>query len=270
MAEEPGSFRRTHLVSRRTMVLRKAKDDDARRLAESEEAERLKKETAAAPRRSSRTRAEAGGGARLERRVSGRTVVVQREGIATRRLSVTTRLEKGGTASIQAMGGDTIIRYESGDMVIKRGVRRAQLRRQLIWGYAIGYFLLFGAYSYFLLTGAQAITPEAFISRAFAMRHSSTVPDLERAAFEAMRGNRTPAEVRLAEALSFYDEKGNFIRVEAGSRLTLTTAAKLGKAILDDLEKDEDRRSFTRPFKLYKETYLAHMDWPHWLAVYNS
>ncbi len=270
MADRPGSFRSHNKVSRHTMVMRKAKDDNARRLTETDEARRLEEEASAPAPRSGRTRVDRGATSRAERRVSGRTVVVQREGEASRRLSVTTRLEGERAASIRVTGGDTIIRYESGDMVIRRGARRAQLRRQLIWAYALGYLLLFGTYGYFLLTGTSAVTPEAFIDRAFAMRHSSTVPDLERAAFEAMRGNRTPAEVRVAEPLSFYDENGDLVHVEAGSRLTLVTAATLGKAILDDMKKDPSKRNFNKPIRLYNETYLANMNWPHWLSMYNS
>ncbi len=269
MADRPGSFRAGHKVSRHTMVMRKAKDDDARRLADDDEADRrdeTPREEQPSP-RSTRVKRTTG---QTNRTVSGRTVVVRREGDVSRRLSVSTTLEGDRATSVRVTGGDTIIRYQSGDMVIKRGTRRARLRRQLIWAYALGYLLLFGTYGYFLLTGTTTVTPEAFVNRAFSMRHSSDIIDLERAAFEAMRGNRTPAEVRMAEPLSFYDEKGDLVHVEAGSRLTLVTAAKLGKAILDDMKKDPGKRSFNQPLRLYNETYLANVRWPHWLSVYNS
>ena len=272
------------------MIMRKARDEDARRLADADadgvsvdesrrvldtaETARRSAETGfVAPPDASRRSAVAAGGGKpspSDRTVSGRTVVIHREGEASKRLTVSTHLAGQHATSVRVTGGDTIIRYQSGDMVIKRGARRAQLRRQLIWAYALGYLLLFGAYLYFLIFGTTTITPEEFVQKAFSRRHSSALIDLERAAFEAMRGNRTPAEVRLAEPLAFYDENKDMIRVESGSRLTLVTGSKLGKAILDDQKKPANQQTFTKPLRLYQETYIANANWPYWLTVYNA
>jgi F0F1-type ATP synthase membrane subunit b/b' len=108
------------------------------------------------------------------------------------------------------------------------------------------------------------------VDRAFSRRESSSILDLERAAFEAMRGNRTPAEIRLAQKLSFYDERKNAIHVEQGDRLTLVAAAKLGHAIIEDQKLPPDRRAFRDPIRVYKETHLAGVDWPHLMTIYNA
>lgn len=268
MADRSGSYRNPK-VSHRTIVMRKAADDDARRIADREEAERRKSEEEAKARPAGRsTRVTAAKNRSQGRTVSGRTVVIKHEGEGSKRLTVSTR--ESGPASVRVTGGDTIIRYQSGDMVVMRGARRAELRKQLIWGYALGYLILFGLYFYFLLTGTTTITPEGFLDKAFAMRHSASVIDLEHAALEAMRGNRTPAEVRLAQPLSFYDENRSLIRVAAGDRLTLPAAAKLGRAIIEDQKLAPPRRTLDKPIRLYKETYLANMNWPHWLTLYNA
>lgn len=277
MADRPGSYRSRQNVSRHTLVMRKAKDDDAERIArQDEEGAPSGNRTRVLSTRMPSSRAPGtpeSAEARISRRdrtVSGRTVVIHRDGRDSGSLTVSTTLSGRQASSVRVTGGDTIIRYQSGDMVIKRGTRRASLRRQLIWAYALGYVALFSLYSYFLFTGTQTITPDEYIRNAFSRRHSSDVVDLERAALEAMRGNRTPAEVRPAENISFYDENRDLIRVESGNRLTLAVAAKLGKVIIDDQKKDVSKRTFQAPFRIYKETYLAHVDWPYWLTFYNA
>ncbi|MDR2392199.1 MAG: hypothetical protein LBE84_11050 [Planctomycetota bacterium] len=277
-----------HKVSRHTMVIRKAREDDAKRLAGVETGSapgagtgvRLGKPGPAAgrPRRSSTEAvrksdrpadAAAQGVSTVRRVVSGRMIVVEKEAISPR-ISSVTRFFGPDPRSVRVTGGDAIVRYDSGRMVIRRGARRASLRRRLLVAYAAGYFLLFGVYGYFLLFGTVAVAPADFVQKAFGLRSGDRIPDLERAAFDAMRGNRTPAEVRLAEMVSFYDEEKSLVRIEAGSRLTLPDAAKLGKAIIDDRARPEASRVFVRPLRLYRETSIALLDWPHWLAVYNS
>ncbi len=176
MADQSGSYKSSHNVSHRTTVIRRAKDEDARRLAEKEESSRLSDAVAAKDarssastrvRRSSRdtvTTSRSSG-----RTVSGRTVVVRREGGISGRLPISTRIS-GPQTSVKVTGGDTIIRYQSGDMVVKRGARRAQLRRQVVWGYALGYLLLFGCYLLFLFTGTASIEPMDFVEKGFARR----------------------------------------------------------------------------------------------------
>ena len=276
MADRPGSYKNGPRVSHRTMIMRKAKDADAERLAKQDEAVSDadgKTRVLQTDRPSSRAPEHSGESkiSRRDRTVSGRTVVIRRDGVAKDgRLTVSTKLSGQQAVSVRVTGGDTIIRYQSGDMVIKRGARRAQLRRQLIWSYALGYLLLFSVYTWFLFTGTYTMTAEEYISRAFARRHSSDIIDLERAALEAMRGNRTPAEIRPADNLSFHDENHDMIRIAAGDRLTLVTAAKLGKAILDDQKREPGKREFSKPFRFYKETYLANIHWPYWLTFYNA
>lgn len=316
MEEKPGASKSSHNISRHTIVMRRAKDEDAQRLADSDAGEQARSSWrgeqrpdktvsargnasarsgnatarsggAAAARNDASARSEASAhgkapareGSETSRRsrsgrmtsssartVSGRTVVVHREGEVSGRL----RMEGDRASSVRVTGGDTIIRYESGDMVIRRGARRAQIRRQLLMGYAAGYIVLFGLYMYFLFACTYSLSPEAFVSRVFAMRHGSSEEDLRRAAIEEARSSRTPAEVRLAQALSFYDASGEMVQIEAGTRLTLATAVKLGKAILNDMEKDPGKRSFQQPIRLFNESYIANMNWPHWLTVYNS
>lgn len=263
----------SHLkASRHTMTLRKIKDEDAKRVEESDrlaEAEQARAtQVVRPPVRTTRSiTGKAGGGPPSDgKRVSGRTVVIRHEGEISH---TTTRIE-GRQTSVRVTGGDKIIRYESGDMVIQRGRRRAEIRRQIIWVYAMGYLMLFGFFFYFLLTGTTTIQPTDFLERAFAKRHGESIIDLERAAYEAMRGNRTPAEIRLAQPLSFYDENQDMIHVESGDRLTLLTAAKLGKAIIDDQKLAPSRQTLNKPLKIYKETYLANLRWPFWLSLYNA
>lgn len=277
MEDKRRSFRSQHNASRHTMVMQKAREEDARRVAASDSARaetelsddtrtirppqpktfRVPGEKAPPPREPS------------ERRVSGRSVTIHRPGEGRKGLTVATG-RAGGPASVRVTGGDTIIRYQSGDMVVMRGTRRAELRKQIIWAYALGYLILFATFGYFLLTGTTTMKPEEYLERAFSKRKGESVMDLERAAYEAMRGSRTPAEVRLAEPLTFHDENKDTINVASGDRLTLLTAAKLGQAIIEDQRLPESRRTFAKPFRLYKETYLANMRWPFWLTLYNS
>lgn len=259
-----------HRVSRHTMVIRKAKEDDARRLAEAETgsgpaagtgvrlgkpgqtAGRQRLGSTVAIRKSDRSADPVVPGVSTTRRVvSGRMIVVEKENISSRVSSVT-RFFGPDPRSVRLTGGDAIVRYDSGRMVIRRGARRASLRRRLLVAYAAGYFLLFGLYGYSLLFGTVAVAPIDFVQKAFGLRRGDRIPDLERAAFDAMRGSRTPAEVRLAESVSFYDGEKNLVRIEAGSRLTLPDAAKLGKAIIDDRAKPEASRVFARPLRLYR------------------
>lgn len=267
------SFKMHHSVSKHTMVMKRAAADDAERVArrDAEAAAKPSDSAAVSKRLSARltgqsAKAEPPPGAKT---VSGRTVVIRREGDISKRLTVSTRVT-GQPTSVRVMGGDTIIRFQSGDMLIKRGARRAALRRQLLWAYAVGYLALFVLYGYFLLTGTTSITPEEYLNKAFRLRHSSAEADLEQAALAAMRGSRTPAEVRFAEPLSFYDADKEMNRIAAGDRLTLATAVRLGKMIIEDQQKPAASRTFAKPFLLYKETYLANLNWPYWLTVYNA
>ncbi|MCC8167703.1 MAG: hypothetical protein LIQ31_16575 [Planctomycetes bacterium] len=270
MADRPGSFRQSQRVSRHTMVMKKAKDDDARRLAEREEGGEASGRATAV---SARLTARGAVTRRLERQESGRTisgrrVVVEHEGTVSGRQR--TSLTGRQATSVKVAGGDTIIRYKSGDMIIRRGAKRQSIRRQAIWTYALGYILLFGCYMYVLLAGTTTVTPEAFLDRAFSLRHSDGIVDLERAALVAMRGNRTPAELRLAQRLSFYDENNDTVVVEKGARLTLLNAAKLAHAIIQDQSRPPDRRAFQEPFRVYEESYLANINWPYWMTFYNA
>ncbi len=269
MADKPGSFKATPRVSRHTMVMRRAKDEDARRVAEREDGIVVHDAGASArlTARGAITQRIEQPGRLSERTASGRRVVVEHEGSVSGRY---TRLSGDHATSVRVAGGDTIIRYQSGTMVIRRGAKRVSLRKQIIWLYALGYLLLFGCYMVFLLTGKTSLAPEAFIEQAFYMRHSSEVLDLERAALEAMRGNRTPAEIRMAQTLRFYDENHDTVHVEKGDRLTLLTAAKLGHAIIEDQQRPPDRREFREPFSIYREGYLSTVNWPYWMTFYNA
>lgn len=270
MADKPRSYKSTHNVSRHTMVMRKARDDDARRVASQDDGVVVhESDNSPSARLTARgVHTQVIRRAASERTVSGRRVEVRQEGSISGRYS--TRLSGKQAASIRVAGGDTIIRYKSGDMVIKRGARRAELRKQVIWTYALGYLLLFGLFIYWLLTGATTITPEEFVDKAFSRRQSAHIIDLERAALEVMRGNRTPAEIRMAQTLTFYDEEKDAVRIEKGSRLTLLTAAKLGHAIIEDQAKPPEKREFREPLKIYRETYLGGINWPHVMTIYNA
>lgn len=271
MADSPGrSYRSNHNVSRHTVVMRRAKDEDARRVAERDDGD-VVHEDSRNP--SARLTARGAGTRRLERpkserSISGRQVTVEHAGSVSRRY--TTRLSGERADAIPVAGGDTIIKYKSGDMVIVRGSRRARVRRQIISVYALGYLILFGLFVYHMLTGTMTVTPQAFLDKAFKMRQGSDIMDLERAAYEAMRGNRTPAEIRMAQQLNFYDEEKDNIHVASGDRLTLLTAAKLGHAIIEDQKKSPNERTFQEPFKVYKETHLSGINWPHLLTLYNA
>ncbi len=272
MADTPGKqYASSHSVSRSTIVMRRAKDDDARRVANRDDDgvvvhENPDASNARLTARGAATRAVRG--RQGERSMSGRNVEVRQQGAMSDRCSV--KLSGRQATTIRVAGGDTIIRYRSGDMVIKRGARRVLLRKRSIQAYALGYLVLFGLFMYWLFTGSVAITPGEFVDRAFSRRRSSSVADLERAAFEAMRGNRTPAEIRLARNLSFYDEEKNAVHVEKGNRLTLLTAAKLGRAIIEDQKLTLEKREFREPILVYRETQLAGVDWPHLMTIYNA
>lgn len=270
MAENPGNYRSSHNVSRHTVVMRRARDSDAQRVAKSDSDGTLVHQD---PNNPSASLTARGSGTQFFGRTesgrtttaSGRIVVVDEN---NRRVSA--RLPGDRIDSVRVAGGDTIIKYKSGDMVIRRGTRRVRMRNQVIIGYAIGYFILFGLFAYHMWTGVTTVTPETFIEKAFKTRQGDTAADLARAAVESMRGNRTAAEVHMAQPLSFYDEFHEQVRVAAGDRLTLPTAAKLGNAVIEDLNKSPEQRIFKKPFKVYRETYLAGIDWPHILKVYNS
>jgi F0F1-type ATP synthase membrane subunit b/b' len=256
-------YRNTHKVSRHTMVMRRARDDDARRVSERED------DGVALPIPSSMVGSSCSLTARgavphSDHSESGRTVEVRESGRASARLT-------GRQAtSIRLAAGDTIVRYKSGDMVIKRGARRSTLRRQILTVYAVGYLAIFGLFVYWLLTGAVAMTPEQYLESAFARRQGEGIMDLERAAMEAMRGNRTPAEIRLAQNLDFFDENRNTVTVEKGNRLTLLKAAQFGHAIIEDLKREPARREFQGAIAVYKESHLANVNWPHLMTVYNA
>ncbi len=158
----------------------------------------------------------------------------------------------------------------SGGMAVSRSARSAGLRRQALALYAAGYLLLFGLYAYFLLTGTTTITPASFVERSFPKRAGASIADLEQAALGAMRGSRTPAEVRVAQSLNFYDGNGEPAHAESGERLTLRAAASLARTIITDWEKPEPLRSFTEPIAVYRETYLAGVNWPVCLSLYNA
>lgn len=276
MADKPGSFRGTR-VSSRTVVVRKAKEEDARRhgddpnsLVRPSERERRPGVSETSIHERPAGSAEQGESRQSQRRVAGNTVVVQRgDGKSSRRVVVSSRMS-GHMASVRVTGGDTIVRYKSGELVVKRSNRRAQLRWRIIWGYAICYLAVFVLYLYYIMTGTAAVSPAEYLSRSFAKRQGEGVLELERAAMEVMRGNRTPAEVRMAQELVFHDENNDTIRVEVGDRLTLLTAAKLGQAIIRDEKREESKREFNKPFRVYRETYLTNMKWPFWLSLMNA
>ncbi len=167
--------RHTPKVSRHTMVMRRAMDDDARRVSERDDGVVVHADPVNASARltargaATRVIPRSDGGSR----VSGRQVEVRESGRASARLT-------GRQAtSVRVAGGDTIIRYKSGDMVIKRGARRATLRRQMLTVYAVGYLALFGLFVYWLLTGVATMTPEQYVDKAFSRRHGERIVDLE-------------------------------------------------------------------------------------------
>lgn len=264
-----GSYKSTHNASRHGMTMRRAREEDARRVAEREDDSVLVHETGGSS--SARLVARGGTIVRPKGGGSGKTKVeVKQEGSISGRYSTRITTRRGNATTVRVAGGDTIIRYQSGDVVIKRGAKRAHRRNQAIWAYALGYIILFGLFVYWLLTGTATITPEQFVARAFPGSASSSTADLEQAAYRAMRGNRTPAEIRVAGAISFYDDARNQVHVEEGNRLTLQTAAKFGRAILEDQKRPPASREFREPIEIYKETYLAGINWPHILTLYNA
>lgn len=295
MADEAGPYDNNPRVSRRTIIRMKTSAEQSRKARESERSTAPASPPASPSPPAARVSARAGAsvsarsGARpASESARSHTIVMRRDGdkdavvLDSRKVSARLSARDSGrssgraasssartTASFRAKGGDTIIRYEGGRTIIKRAPRRDEVRRQLIVGYSVIYLFLFILYGVFLFTGTRELTPEEFIKKAFSKRQGTELFDLERAAMLAMKGNRTPAEVRFAEPLSFYDENKDMVRVEAGDRLTLLTAAKLGQAVIEDLGRSEKNRTFGKPFILYDETFLASLDWPFWLMLYN-
>lgn len=260
------------------MVMRKAKEDDAKRLDAQSRSDPLPPITSSShhtevirhPPSQQRVRLP-GDGTEIRRggkRVTGNTVTIERPGVASSKRTVVSG-RYSGKASVRVTGGDTIVTYKSGDLVVRRIDRRGQLRKRVILAYVGLYAAVFAVYFYYLMTGTMSIAPAEYIERAFPKRHGAGIMELEWASMEAMRGNRTPAEVRLAETISFHDENNDTINVEAGDRLTLLTAAKLGQAIIKDQQRPEANRAFNKPLKIYRETFLTNMNWPFWLAWMN-
>ncbi len=237
-------------VSRHTMVIRKRAQEDAKR--HGVESGRLHAVNDAAADNARRPVSEVRRDGHV---VSGRFV---------------SRREDGARTSVRLKSGDTLIRYRDGEALIRRTVpSKAEARNQILFAYGIGYAVLFVFYLVFLMTGTFEMTPQQYLDKAFARRHADSEPALKRAAMEVMRGNRTPAEVRFAAPISFYDANKDLIKVEAGNRITLQAAAKLGNAIIEDMARPESNRTFSSPFVLYKERRLAEVDWGYWLLFYN-
>lgn len=280
MADKNASFRMSR-VSRHTMVVRRAKEEDAKRLNAQERDDTLMPPVAGGARHTEIIRHPPsqqhvrlpGDGTEIRRhdgkRITGNTVTIERLGATTSSRRVVSGRYSGRPASVRVTGGDTIVTYKSGDLVVRRVDRRVLWRKRVILGYVGLYVAVFAVYLYYLMTGTMSIAPAEYLDRAFAKRHGKGIIELEWASMEAMRGNRTPAEVRLAEAISFHDENNETIRVEAGDRLTLLTAAKLGQAIIKDQARPEANRAFGKPLKIYRETFLTNMNWPFWLACMN-
>lgn len=178
--------------------------------------------------------------------------------------------EDWAKSSVRLRRGDTLVHYKDGDTLIRRRVvYKTTVKRNVLIAYGIGYLVLFALYASFLLFGSYEITSSEYLRKAFAKRHGETVRALMRAALEATRSNRTPAEVRFAKEVTFYDAEKDLVVINAGDRATLLTAAKLGEAVIGDLAKPEQSRSLPGVFVLYKESWLASVDWPYWLMVYN-
>jgi F0F1-type ATP synthase, subunit b len=198
-----------------------------------------------------------------------KTSIIIQDGKATSGRFIATAPD-GRHESFRLKAGDTVIRRQGGETLIRRRVaHKTSSRRQLLIAYAIGYVVIFGLYLMFRLTSTYEMECEDYLTHAFSRRQGETIVDLERAAYEAMRGNRTPAEVRFADDLSFYDRRKNLVKIHAGDRITLQNSAKLARAILDDLRRPPENSEFSKPFKLYEETWLASVDWPYWLMAYN-
>ncbi len=229
--DAPGRSTRRNNLSRRTVVIRRAKDEDARRIAE---------------------RDAAGGD-------------------AGRALGTACSLTRRGKIFAARVPADTPAHFgRERAATLRPAERRAGSRRRALVFYAAGYFLLFGCHLYVVCTGKTAITPAEFVEKSFARAKSTDITDLENAARAAMRGNRTPAELHLAQAVSFRDENGDTVRVEAGNRLTLPAAARLARAVIEDGAKPERLRVFTQPIAIYRETHLAGLNWPVYLSLYNA
>lgn len=257
MADKPESLRHTR-VSRRTQVIRKAASEDARRHGVS--SERLPAVSAPASSASRRSVDKPSRVTTISTRnasvISGRFVAKGEDGTPR--------------ASVRLRRGDTLVHYKGGETLIRRRVvHKTNVKRNVLIAYGVGYAVLFALYAAFLMTGSYEITSEEYLRRAFAKRHGETVRALQRAAVEATRGNRTPAEVRFAKEVSFYDAEKELVVINAGDRVTLLTAAKLGEAVIEDLAKPEQSRSLPASFSLYKESWLTSFDWTYWLMAYN-
>lgn len=262
MADKPENLR-SNRVSRHTMVIRKAAAEDAKKHGgvSSSETSVMPRTTTADGARPAKDEIKGGR--------SGPTSIIVKEGKAVSGRFVSTRFD-GSRASVRLKAGDAVIRTPTGETLIRRRTApKAARGKSVLWGYGVFYLVAFVLYGVFLFTGTHETSPEQYLSRAFSKRRGDTVLDLERAAYAAMRGNRTPAEVRLAMDLNFYDESQEMVKVAAGDRLTLLTAAKLGTAIIKDLERPPAGRTLPESLVLYDETWLASIDWPYWLMLYN-
>lgn len=198
-----------------------------------------------------------------------RTSIIVKDGKATSGRFIATTPD-GRRESFRLKAGDTVVRRQGGETLIRRRVaQKTSSRKQALISYAIGYVIIFGLYLMFRLTSTYELRSEDYLTNAFSRRQGETIVDLERAAYEAMRGNRTPAEVRFATDLSFYDRNKDLVKIHAGNRITLQNSAKLARAIIDDLRRPPENSEFAKPFKLYDETWIASVDWPYWLMAYN-
>lgn len=142
-------------------------------------------------------------------------------------------------------------------------------RYRLVWLYGIGYVALIVLYLVFIFTGSYSMSPDDYLTKSFPKRTADTAEGLARAAMDAGYGERTPADVRFAQTLTFIDVAGDPIAIKKGDRITLPQAVQLGLAILADEKKPAAARMYTQPFSIYYETPLATLDWAYWLTFYN-
>ncbi|MDR3211493.1 MAG: hypothetical protein LBU79_06220 [Planctomycetota bacterium] len=263
MPDNSNNFRATR-VSRRTQVIRKAATDDALRHGVTKS-----------------FTPEGTATAKPEEQRSARTLLPQSASEKLRSGSVTIKKTKvvsgrfisqreGLRTSIRLRPGDTILRKQGGQtLILHRRQPRFTLKTQVLTAYALGYVVVFALYFAFLLGGTWELDPQDYLTRSFPGHQGNTAHALRRAALDAMRGSRTPAEVRFAEEFTFYNQAKDLIKIEAGQRLTLLNGAELGEAILADQLLEEKSRIFKEPFLLLKEYWLAAIDWPYWLMLYN-
>ncbi len=269
MADKQGPQNPTR-VSRHTVVMRKAADDDARRRGGVTSSGTGSTRVGSAGTRTTNAPDSQILDLRPTTSASGRkTSMVVKEGKRSSGRFIATAPD-GRRESFRLKAGDTVIRRQDGETLIRRRVaHKSSSRKQILIAYAIGYVVIFGMYLAFMLTATHTVKSEDYLTNAFSRRQGETIPDLERAAYEAMRGNRTPAEVRFAADLTFYDRNKDLVKIKAGDRITLQNAAKLARAIIDDLRKPPENSEFATPFKLYDETWIASVNWPYWLMAYN-